>query len=230
MIKSFEPKAVLFDLDGTLVDSAPDIAEALNDLMLEQARPVYSLAQVKRMIGEGVHRLIEKAFGWEVGHDPAATDKLAERYMAIYTPRSATLTEICNGAVEALELIREAGIPMAVCTNKPDAAAISLLEDFGLLGYFREVIGGASGLPRKPDPAMLLEAARRLGARPEECLMIGDSLFDVRAARDAAIPVIVLDSGYGEVAATDLDADAVLSDFTVLPPLLALPALSETDS
>ncbi len=226
----FKPKAVLFDLDGTLVDSAPDIAEALNDLMLENARPVYSLAEVKHMVGEGVHRLMEKAFGLEPGHDPAGTDKLAQRFLALYTPRATHLTKICDGVTELLDVLKEAGLPMAVCTNKPDAAAISLLHDLGLLPYFREVIGGASGLPRKPDPASLLEAARRLETAPEDCLMIGDALPDVLAARAARIPVVVVDSGYGEVKAEKLEADAVLAGFKELPKLLKLRALSEADS
>ena len=216
MAAKFSPKAVLFDLDGTLVDSAADIAEALNDLMLEQARPVYSLADVKRMIGEGVHRLMEKAFGLVPGHDPVGTAKLADRFLALYTPRSARLTKVCAGAVEILDRLKSAGIPMAVCTNKPDAAAIALLQDLGLLSYFQEVIGGASDLPRKPDPASLLEAARRLGAKPGDCLMIGDSLPDVAAARAAGIPVVVLRSGYGDVDADQLGADSVFDGFADL--------------
>ena len=224
MSAAFNPKAILFDLDGTLVDSVADIAEALNDLLLEQARPVHSLAEVRRMVGEGVHRLVEKAFGFAPGHDPAGTAKLADRFLALYAPRATRLTEICAGAVELLDLLKEAGLPMAVCTNKPDAAAIALLGDLGLLPYFREVIGGASGLPRKPDPASLLEAARRLGAEPGECLMVGDSHPDVEAARAAKISVVVVDSGYGEIDAGRLGADRVLAGLGELRKYLALPA------
>lgn len=198
-------RAVLFDLDGTLVDSAGDIAEALNELLAEQGRSPYQLAAVKRMVGEGVVRLIEKAFG-----EAAGAAERAERFMELYTPRSARLTVPVEGAFAALDHFKALGVPLAVCTNKPDDAAREVLENFGLLPYFREVIGGTSGLPRKPDPAILLEAAQRLGAAPAETLMVGDSLPDVSAARAAGMKVVVVNSGYGEVAAADLGADEVL--------------------
>ncbi len=212
-------RAVLFDLDGTLVDSAADIAEALNDLLAEEGRAPYSLAEVKRMVGEGVVRLMEKAFG-----EVALASERAERFTEIYTPRSARLTVPVDGAFAALDHFRSLGVPLAVCTNKPDEAAREVLGSLGLLPYFREIIGGSSGLPRKPDPATLLEAARRLGAEPADTLMIGDSQPDVAAARAAGMRVVVVDSGYGEIAAGDLGADTVmrsLSDLTrppVSPP------------
>jgi phosphoglycolate phosphatase len=205
-------RAVLFDLDGTLVDSAVDIAESLNDLLAEQGRAPYDLAAVKRMVGEGVLRLVEKAFG-----EAAGAAQRAERFMELYTPRSARLTVPVEGAFAALDHFKSSGVPLAVCTNKPDDAAREVLENFGLLPYFREVIGGASGLPRKPDPAILLEAARRLGAKPAETLMVGDSLPDVAAARAAGMKVMVVDSGYGEVAAADLGADLILETLAALP-------------
>jgi phosphoglycolate phosphatase len=213
-------RAVLFDLDGTLVESAADIAEALNELLAEEGRAPYSLAEVKRMVGEGVVRLIEKAFREADG----AADR-AERFMELYTPRSARLTVPVEGAFAALDHFKELGIPLAVCTNKPDDAAREILASLGLLPYFREIIGGASGLPRKPDPATLLEAARRLGAEPAQTLMVGDSLPDVAAARAAGMRVVVVDSGYGEVAAGDLGADRVLKGLSDLVGLrVRLPA------
>ncbi len=205
------PKAVLFDLDGTLVDSAPDIAAALNDLLVEESRDPYSIAEVKRMVGDGVHRLIEKAFG-ETGRTAA----LADRFVEIYTPRSSLLTVPIPGAFEALNALREAGLPMAVCTNKPDEPALAVLSDLGMLSYFGAVIGGTSGLPRKPDPATLVEAARRLGVAPADCLMVGDALPDVVAARAAGIPVWVVRSFYGPIAQDDLEADLVMNDLRAL--------------
>lgn len=203
--------AVLFDLDGTLVDSAADIAEALNDLLAEEGRTPYSLAEVKRMVGDGVVRLMEKAF-----KEAAGAAERAERFMEIYTPRSARLTVPVEGAFAALDHFKTLGIPLAVCTNKPDDAAREVLGALGLLPYFREILGGTSGLPRKPDPATLLEAARRLGAEPAHTLMVGDSLPDVTAARAAGMKVVVVDSGYGEVAASDLGADTVLDSYAGL--------------
>lgn len=204
-------KAVLFDLDGTLIDSAPDIAGALNDLLLEEGREPYLLTEVKRMVGEGVHRLIEKSFG-ETGR----TVELAARFVELYDPRSSLITKPVEGAFEALDSLREAGIPMAVCTNKPDPSSLSVLADLGLLPYFATVIGGTAGLPRKPDPAILLEAASRLGVAASNCLMIGDASPDVEAARAAGMPVWIVRSGYGAIAAEDLKADRLMADLREL--------------
>jgi phosphoglycolate phosphatase len=206
-------RAVLFDLDGTLVDSAADIAESLNEVLAGEGRDPYSVAEVKRMVGEGVVRLMEKAFG-----ETALAAERAERFVTIYTPRSTRLTVPVAGAFDALDHFKSHGIPLAVCTNKPDDAAREILGALGLLPYFREILGGTSGLPRKPDPATLLEAARRLGASPADTLMVGDSLPDVAAARAAGMAVMVVDSGYGDVAAADLGADAILdtlADFKI---------------
>ncbi len=205
-------RAVLFDLDGTLVDSVADIAEALNELLVSEGRDPYPLAAVKRMVGEGVVRLMEKAFKETTG----AAER-AERFMDIYTPRSTRLTVPVEGAFAALDHFKDRGIPLAICTNKPDDAAREVLEGLGLLPYFREVIGGTSGLPRKPDPAILIEAARRLGAEPAQTLMVGDSLPDVAAARAAGMAVVVVDSGYGEIEARDLGADSILETLAALP-------------
>jgi phosphoglycolate phosphatase len=205
-------RAVLFDLDGTLVDSVADIAEALNELLVSEGRYPYPLAAIKRMVGEGVVRLMEKAF-----REAAGAAERAERFMDIYTPRSTRLTVPVAGAFAALDHFKGLGIPLAICTNKPDDAAREVLEGLGLLPYFREVIGGSSGLPRKPDPAILIEAARRLGAEPAETLMVGDSLPDVAAARAAGMAVVVVDSGYGEIAAGDLGADSILETLAALP-------------
>jgi len=212
-LKQKRVSAVLFDLDGTLIDSAPDIAGALNDLLAEEGREPYGLGEVKRMVGEGVHRLIEKAFG-ETGRTVA----LADRFVELYTPRSSLLTQPVEGAFEALDALRAAGIPMAVCTNKPDESALSVLSDLGLLPYFATVLGGTCGLPRKPDPAILLEAARRLGAEPAYCLMIGDALPDVDAARAAGMPVWLVRSGYGAIPTDELDADRIMDDLRGLVP------------
>jgi phosphoglycolate phosphatase len=205
------PGAVLFDLDGTLIDSAPDIAGALNDLLTEEGRHPYVLAEVRRMVGEGVHRLIEKAFG-ETGR----TDILADRFVELYNPRASLLTQPVEGAFAALDAFRAAGIPMAVCTNKPDESALQVLSDLDLLPYFSVVLGGTCGLPKKPDPAILLEAARRLGVKAAECLMIGDALPDVDAARAAGMPVWLVRSGYGAIPADELEADRIMDDLREL--------------
>jgi phosphoglycolate phosphatase len=212
------PRAVLFDLDGTLVDSAADIAEALNELLQEHGRAPYAVAEVKRMVGNGVHRLVERAFA--DGADANHVDVRAARFVDLYEPRATHLSELVEGAADVVASLREAGVPMAVCTNKPDAASHVILRNLGLLDAFDIVVGGSSGLPRKPDPATLLHAANALGAQPHETLMVGDSGPDVAAARAAGMTVVALDSGYGDIPALELGADLVLGSLRDLPDAL----------
>jgi len=212
--------AVIFDLDGTLVDTAPDLGGALNRLLAEHGRPPIGADGIRRMIGDGAAKLVERGFA-ATGGLPVALPSLVERFLAIYEPNIAETSRPFRGVVETLKRLNDAGLRLAVCTNKPDEATRRLLAALDLDRYFAAVSGG--DVPaRKPDARHLLGVLQQLGSQPSRSLMVGDSTNDVAAARNAGVPVVVVSFGYTAIPATRLGADAVIDDFGVLPEMLAL--------
>ena len=212
-------KAVLFDLDGTLVDSAPDLHAAANKLLKEENRRAVSLDEITWMIGDGVPKLVERAF--EATGD-AITDggleALAGRYLEFYEPHSADLTVPFPGGMECLKRLKDAGYALAVCTNKPYGATMEILDSLGISEHLSVVIGGDT-LPgiKKPDPRHLQAALEKLGVSAHEAVMIGDNANDVNAAKGASIPVIVCRFGYTKGPAENLDGDLIIDHFNDLP-------------
>lgn len=187
------PVAV-FDLDGTLVDSAPDIHAALDRLMASLGLPPFSRAEVIGMIGDGVRVLVERALAARGRcFDPGA---LAS-FSADYTARAAEATTLFPGIPEALARLEAAGWRLAVCTNKPAAATAALLGALGLEGRFAAVGGGDSFPTRKPDPGHLLGTLAAAGGEPGRAVMVGDHRNDIQAARGAGLPGIFVAWGYG---------------------------------
>ncbi len=218
-------KAVVFDLDGTLIDSAPDLHTALNRLLAGQQRPALTIEQVKLMIGDGVVKLMERAFA-ATGKEIAATElaAMADAFLEDYEMNSAVLTRPFPGAVEALARLGGEGYRLGLCTNKPQAATMQTLASLGLADYFQAVIGGDQ-LPgvRKPDSCHLLATLERLGVAASGAIMVGDNANDVAAAHGAGMPVILVTFGYSRTPAAELGADAVIESFDELPAaLLAL--------
>lgn len=205
------PQAVLFDLDGTLVDSAPDIHAALNETLASYGEPPFTLEAVTRMVGRGVPVLIERAWeGLGKSIDPAERDRVVARFLAIYEPRATELTTLTAGASEATRALVEAGTPIGVVTNKPEAATREILSHFGLSELMQVVVGGDAGPAKKPEPGLLLLACERLGFAADQVVFVGDSENDVTAAKAAGMAVVVLRGGYTSIAADDLGADAVI--------------------
>lgn len=205
------PQAVLFDLDGTLVDSAPDIHAALNETLASYGEPPFTLEAVTRMVGRGVPVLIERAWeGLGKSIDPAERDRVVERFLAIYEPRATELTTLTAGASEATRALVDAGTPIGVVTNKPEAATREILSHFGLSELMQVVVGGDAGPAKKPEPGLLLLACERLGLAVDQVVFVGDSENDVAAAKAAGMAVVVLRGGYTSIAADDLGADAVV--------------------
>lgn len=213
--------AVVFDLDGTLVDSAPDLRTALNRLLAEHGRRPLSLAEVTTMIGDGAAKLVERGFaatGAEAGDRlPALTDG----FLAHYEGAASVETRPYPGVRELLATLRADGLALGVCTNKPEAPTREILRDLDLDGPFGAVFGGDTldGI-RKPDPRLLLAVLDTLGSTPEKAVMVGDNANDVGAARAAGMRVILRTGGYTVVPAEQLGADAVITGFDELPSVL----------
>ncbi|HEV8392519.1 MAG TPA: phosphoglycolate phosphatase [Dongiaceae bacterium] len=186
---------LVFDLDGTLVDSAPDIAAAVNALFAELGLPAVDLALVRSMIGDGAPVLLGRALA-HVGAAQTAAD-LMPRYSVHYAENAVNLTVLYPQVVETLTSLHEAGYRLGVCTNKPIGPTRAVLAAFGLDAMMGAVIGGDSLPQRKPEPEPLLSVIRTLGGTPDSAVMIGDSAVDIACAEAAGVPAIIIPSGYG---------------------------------
>jgi phosphoglycolate phosphatase len=188
------PRCAVFDLDGTLVDSAPDIHAALDRLMARRHLPGFARAEVVGMIGDGVRVLLERACAARsIALDQAGFD----HFMADYEANAAVLTRPFAGIPELLGALGDAGWRLAVCTNKPEAAARVLLSGLGLDRHFSALGGGDSFPMRKPDPGHLRATLAAAAAAPEQAVMIGDHANDMLAARGAGVRAIFAGWGYG---------------------------------
>ncbi|NKC29549.1 HAD-IA family hydrolase [Falsiroseomonas selenitidurans] len=187
-------RIAVFDLDGTLVDSAPDLHAALDRLMAARGLPGFRRAEVVGMIGDGAKVLVERALAARgATFDPAALDS----FLADYGANAAVETAPFDGISAALDTAMAAGWRLAVCTNKPVEPAITLLRALGLAGRFAAIGGGDSYPVRKPDPAHLLATLRDAGGTPAGAVMIGDHHNDMAAAAGAGVKPIFAGWGYG---------------------------------
>lgn len=210
------PPIAVFDLDGTLVDSAPDIHAALNRMLAARGIAPYSLAEVTRMIGDGAKVLVERAFaGRALPFDPAGhADFVADDDIS-----AARLTTVFEGIPAVLDALDRAGWRMAVCTNKPEGPARGLLASLGLGHRFAAIGGGDSFPTRKPDPAHLRATLAAAGSDAAHAVMIGDHHNDVAAAAGLGIPCVFALWGYGP---RSMAAESALAERpSDLPALLA---------
>lgn len=212
-------QTLIFDLDGTLIHSAPDLAAALNKVLLEADREAVTLHQVTQMIGDGVAKLVER--GFEATGGPAENPgHHLERFHHHYNTATADLTELYPGVLETLQGLAAAGHRMGLCTNKPAQATEAVLAAFGLAGFFEAVAGGDTFAVRKPSPGHLLGLLQQMDVDPEHAVMIGDSPNDVQVALNAAVPVIAVSYGYRRVPAESMGADILIERFTQVPDAL----------
>ncbi|AZO22528.1 MULTISPECIES: phosphoglycolate phosphatase [unclassified Mesorhizobium] len=212
------PRAILFDLDGTLIDSAPDIAAAVNELLAGSDLPPLSVDQVKAMIGGGVKKLVERAFAASGAPLLASALEEANRAMApIYRRHLTGLTKLMPGVREILTHFHLNGTAMGVATNKPQLATREILLHFHLTEYLGAIVGGDAVTHLKPAPDALLLALDQLGVEPTDALMVGDSSSDVGAARAAGMPVVLLRGGYTQIPVQELGADLVCDSLLDLP-------------
>lgn len=208
--------AIVFDLDGTLVDSLGDLTAALNRMLEETGRTPLDSARTRGMVGDGAAMLVERALA-ATGERPDDPDRHLRRFLEIYETGLALSTKPFAGVAETLAELGTAGWRLAICTNKPRQAAIGLLTTLGLIGRFDLVAGGDSFATRKPDPGPLLGILAALEVSPGRAVMVGDHLHDVACARAAGVPVVGVSYGYFDGPAHALGADLVVDCFAAIP-------------
>lgn len=211
-----------FDLDGTLVDSSGDLAAAVNAMLASDGRPTLGVPQIVAMTGGGVARLVRLALEATGGAAPEEVTRLQAVMLASYAANIAVLTRPYPGAVAAIEALRARGVRTAIVTNKLAGLSEKLLAELGLRHLFDTLIGGdtmAAG-QQKPNPAPLYEMVRRLGdtSARHRAAFVGDTMFDVTAARNAGLPVVVVD--FGREPVEGFGADAVIDHYDALIPTL----------
>lgn len=193
-------QAVLFDLDGTLVDSAPDLADSVAHALTAVGMPVPTLDEVRAYIGEGAKKLIHRSLTRDPDGvaDEALFREASELFFDHYAANLCVRSRLYPGVVATLNRLRQRGCPLACVTNKPARFTAPLLEALGLDGFFAVSVSGDSLPEKKPHPAPLQFAASALGMTAADCTMVGDTVTDIQAARNAGMPVIAVDYGYGD--------------------------------
>jgi phosphoglycolate phosphatase len=214
--------AVVFDLDGTLVDTAPDLHAHLNEMLADLGRPGFALDEVRPMIGDGARVLLRRGLEASGGMpDGVDLEALFDEFLRRYTVRPQRFGTVFDGVADILERLATDGMMLGVCTNKPQAPADRLLAELGLARHFQVVIGGDSLAVRKPDPGHLQTVLDRLGAKPNRAVLVGDSANDVRAAEATGVPCVLVSFGYTQIPARELGAVQVIDHMRELPTALA---------
>lgn len=222
-----QPALVLIDLDGTLIDSVPDLAYCVDAMMQELGLPERGEAAVRNWVGNGVERLVERALTNDLdGHpEPDAFARALPVFMRLYQEHTSGRSLLYPGVAEGLAGLHQGGYRLGCVTNKAERFTLPLLADKGILDYFSLVVSGDSLPLKKPDPAPLLHAARHFAVDPAQSLMVGDSRSDVKAARAAGFAIVCMSYGYNHGADIRLEnPDLVLDRLDTLLPYLTGPA------
>lgn len=213
------PLLAVFDLDGTLIDTAPDLVDSLNHTIAARDLEPVTYGDLTHLVGHGARAMIERAFALrESPLDENDLQPMLDRFIEHYRGGMPGKSQPYPGLVEALDRLREAGVALAVCTNKMEGLARPLIESLGLADRFAAITGGDTFTVRKPDPEHLLGTIRLAGGDPARTVMIGDSLNDIRVAANAGIPSIAVPFGYSDVAVETLDPTVVIGHFDELTP------------
>lgn len=219
-LSSHRPNALVFDLDGTLLDTAPDLAHAVNEVLQEMGCPSLPVANILPMIGNGVVMLLRRALTAVAQEIPEEEfTRLVAHFLDVYFRSLIITTTPYPGVVDTLHILRDRGWRMGVCTNKPQRHSLALLDRLKLAPFFSVVVGGDAAPVRKPDPGHVLAALAALDSPPHHSVMIGDSDNDTRAGIDAGCRTILFTYGYGKNCDPAL-ASAVLHRFDELPQTL----------
>ncbi|MBH3364208.1 phosphoglycolate phosphatase [Pseudomonas fulva] len=225
------PRLVMFDLDGTLVDSVPDLAAAVDRMLLELGRPAAGLDAARHWVGNGAQVLVRRALAGDIDH-AGVDDALAEQALALFMDayaESHDLTVVYPGVQDTLRWLRKRGVEMALITNKPERFVGPLLDQMKLGSYFRWIIGGDTLAQKKPDPAALLFVMQMAGVTPQQALFVGDSRSDVLAAKAAGVQCVGLTYGYNHGRPIEEESPSlVIDDLRALLPGCVDPATGIT--
>jgi phosphoglycolate phosphatase len=209
---------IVFDLDGTLVDTAPDLIETLNVIFARHKVPPVAFGDARAMIGAGVKPLLVRGLVSQGTHlPPDEVDALFEEYLEFYAAHIADRSRPFPGLVDALDALTAEGCRLAVCTNKLEWLSVRLLDALELSSRFAAICGADTFAMKKPDPEMLRLTIDRAGGDARRSVMVGDSMTDVATARAAGIPVVAVDFGYTETPPAELGAECLISHFAALP-------------
>ena len=222
--RKFSPEAILFDLDGTLVDSAPDLEVSINQLMAKLGRSPWDCEQIKRWIGNGVEQLVERALTGGVNEQvpPQVAQKAVAQFIKIYSHHNGQHSTLFPGVLTTLLTLCARKIPLGVVTSKPAEFAYPLLRSLGIDRFFQVVVEGNTVKNKKPHPEPLWFALEKLGSSPSDALFVGDSVHDVAAGEAAGVPVICVSYGYNHgIDISTANPTAVLNTFAELEQLLA---------
>jgi phosphoglycolate phosphatase len=211
---------LIFDLDGTLVDSVPDLCAVLNEVLHEHGYGPLSREIVRPMVGDGVVPLVLRGFAACGGSEAEARAALPH-YIALYEANATRYSQLYPGVRETLVELRRRGYGTAVCTNKLQGATLAVLRGFAIEDLFDDVAGGDRFAVRKPDPGHLTGLIQELGGSVTRAAMIGDSEIDAATAKAAGVPILLMSYGYARIALPELGADQVLDRFDELPDGLA---------
>jgi phosphoglycolate phosphatase len=215
--KRLDGAVIVFDLDGTLVDTAPDLMSTLNVVLSEQGLPPLAYELAPSLVGRGARAMLERGFATDGRplEEPEAS-RLFDRFIAHYLAHCADQSRPFPEVLEALDRLAGAGATLAVCTNKRTDLSLAVMDALKLTDRFKVIVGPDQAPRAKPDPSHLLRTIDLAGGDPKRALMVGDSINDVLAARNAEIPVVVVSFGYTDTPPKDLGGDALIDRFDEL--------------
>ncbi|WP_371370014.1 phosphoglycolate phosphatase [Pseudomonas sp. QL9] len=208
------PRLVMFDLDGTLVDSVPDLAAAVDKMLLQLDRPAAGLEAVRHWVGNGARVLVRRALAGDIEHE-GVSEEDTERALALFMDAYAdshALTEVYPGVVDTLKWLKKRDVELALITNKPERFVGPLLDEMGLGKFFRWIVGGDTLPQQKPDPAALLFVMKAAGVDADDALFVGDSRNDVLAAKAAGVRSVGLTYGYNHGRPIDEEQPTLVVD------------------
>ena len=218
---------IIFDLDGTLVDTAPDLMNAHNHVMKKYGYPTKSTEEIRNLVGQGAGAMIGRSIWGQAKKEFSKIDdqkikaEMVKDFVNFYGKNIINESTLINGVIEFLKWCKSQNISMAVCTNKQEHLAIDLLKKIGIYDYFEYVAGSNTFDYCKPDPRHLTNVLEILGGEISKCIMIGDSETDANAGKNAGIPVILLEDGYTERKTTEIYHNHLIKDFVGIEKIVS---------